>query len=234
MIFSKGLETRALKKQFGKLFLARMQSVTPKEAHGARIQTKRGAMFGLDARIALAIFGALSVISGAALYSAIQDSRVTAVLTEMDNVGKATTAYYLDTGIYPEAEVGGDNKTLLDTRELTSSSVTGWQGPYLPFEDGSTARMLDHPIYEEIGVYGLIDEYWDDATLGASKCLPTTSGSCSVYVCYTGLSDDIMKALDEKVDGTNVANQGSVRYKTGKPACFKTLTFSKTSAAALS
>ena len=33
---------------------------------------KRGAMFGLDARIALAIFGALLVISSAALYSAIQ------------------------------------------------------------------------------------------------------------------------------------------------------------------
>jgi len=29
-------------------------------------RTQKGAMFGLDARIALAIFGALSVISGAA------------------------------------------------------------------------------------------------------------------------------------------------------------------------
>jgi hypothetical protein len=29
---------------------------------------KKGAMFGLDARIALAIFGALSVISGVASY----------------------------------------------------------------------------------------------------------------------------------------------------------------------
>ncbi len=42
----------------------------------------RGAMFGLDARIALAIFGALSVISGAALYSAIKESRITSLLTE--------------------------------------------------------------------------------------------------------------------------------------------------------
>tara|TARA_Y100001960_G_scaffold323342_1_gene401616 strand:- start:381 stop:521 length:141 start_codon:yes stop_codon:yes gene_type:complete len=36
----------------------------------------KGAMFGLDARIALAIFGALSVISSAALYSAIQEADV--------------------------------------------------------------------------------------------------------------------------------------------------------------
>lgn len=36
---------------------------------------KKGAMFGLDARIALAIFGALSVISGAALYSAYKTQK---------------------------------------------------------------------------------------------------------------------------------------------------------------
>ena len=39
------------------------------------LKNKKAAMFGLDARIALAIFGALSVISGAALYSAIQQLR---------------------------------------------------------------------------------------------------------------------------------------------------------------
>ena len=194
---------------------------------------QKGAMFGLDARIALAIFGALSVISGAALYSAIQDSKVTAILTEMDNVGKATTAYYLDTGLYPPSQVGGDDKTLLNAREITESVVNGWQGPYLPFEDGATAWMLDHPEYGEISINGLIDADWDDGTLGASKCLPTTTGSCSVFVCYTGISDDLMKALDEKVDGTNIANQGNIRYKTGKPACFKTLTYDKNSSSAL-
>lgn len=41
----------------------------------------KGAMFGLDARIALAIFGALSVISGAALYSAIQESSTVKITT---------------------------------------------------------------------------------------------------------------------------------------------------------
>tara|TARA_Y100001960_G_C14595815_1_gene788039 strand:- start:886 stop:1026 length:141 start_codon:yes stop_codon:yes gene_type:complete len=45
---------------------------------------KKGAMFGIDARIALAIFGALSAISGAALYSAIQQSKVTVLVTELE------------------------------------------------------------------------------------------------------------------------------------------------------
>ena len=50
---------------------------------------KKGGMFGLNARIALAIFGALSVISGAALYSAIQQSKAISVLTTAKEIGKA-------------------------------------------------------------------------------------------------------------------------------------------------
>lgn len=46
-------------------------------------------MFRLDARIALAIFGALSVITGAALYSAIQYSKTIAILVDLYNLGKA-------------------------------------------------------------------------------------------------------------------------------------------------
>ena len=44
---------------------------------------KKGAIFGLDERIALAIFGALSVISGSALYSAIKDAREQRVITSI-------------------------------------------------------------------------------------------------------------------------------------------------------
>ena len=59
---------------------------------------KKGAMFGIDARIALAIFGAISVISGAALYLAIQQSKVTVLVTELEELSKAVKAYVLDIG----------------------------------------------------------------------------------------------------------------------------------------
>lgn len=61
---------------------------------------KKGAMFGLDARISLAIFGALSVISGAALYSAIQNSKATALYVQLSELGKAWESYYIDTGLF--------------------------------------------------------------------------------------------------------------------------------------
>jgi hypothetical protein len=149
MLFKKGamfgLESRAFKKQFGELFLARMHSVTPKEAHGAHIQTKRGAMFGLDARIALAIFGALSVISGAALYSAIKDAREQRVITSILEVSKAVEAYYLDTGFLPS--VSQYSTTILDILELleNTDNVAGWRGPYYSAEIFQTDTPPDAP-----------------------------------------------------------------------------------------
>jgi len=206
------------------------------------IFNKKGAMFGLDARIALAIFGALSVISGAALYSAIQDARVTAIVTELDEIGKAVTAYYLDTGVYPASKVGGDNATLLDGDALIAKpgTLTGWQGPYLPHEAGATTDMLNHSIYTEISINGMLDATWEDVTLGAGKCLPTST-ACSVFACVSGLSDDMQKAADIKVDAKVVSSaltadgdEGNFRFKSGGYACLKTMTFPKESASATS
>lgn len=61
---------------------------------------KNAAMFGLDARIALAIFGALSVISGAALYSALNNVEKVQVITIFTESQKALVQYLLDTNIH--------------------------------------------------------------------------------------------------------------------------------------
>jgi type II secretory pathway pseudopilin PulG len=97
---------------------------------------KKGAMFGLDARIALAIFGALSVISGAALYSAIQNSKVTSFVANLNEIIKAIESYYLDTGVLPK--VSSTSSTILDITQLVDNSenLTGWKGPYLPYDTG--------------------------------------------------------------------------------------------------
>jgi len=59
---------------------------------------QRAAMFGLDARIALVIFGVLSIISGAVLYKTIEQVRVNSFINEFNELGKAHDAYILDTG----------------------------------------------------------------------------------------------------------------------------------------
>jgi type II secretory pathway pseudopilin PulG len=95
---------------------------------------KKGAMFGLDARIALAIFGALSVVSGAALYSSIRESRIASFVSETREMAKALEQYVLDTGqIMGLAENVSTGSSYRNIYELTSSTVSGWKGPYFEF-----------------------------------------------------------------------------------------------------
>lgn len=92
---------------------------------------KKAAMFGLDARIALAIFGALSVISGAALYSAIQESKAMRYARDIEEIIKSIEALYLDLGAFPVFE--DSTKNYYDLRYLYSNPGNNsyWKGPYV-------------------------------------------------------------------------------------------------------
>lgn len=97
---------------------------------------KRGAMFGLDARIALAIFGALSVISGASLYSAIQESKITSLYVQIKEFEKAIESFMLDTGrkISSDASWVYLSEVASGKEKLTANVINGWNGPYMPGE----------------------------------------------------------------------------------------------------
>jgi type II secretory pathway pseudopilin PulG len=93
---------------------------------------KRGAMFGLDARIALSIFGALSVISGAALYSAIQAAKAESYHQYFVETTKASEQYYLDNG----KPLPQRNSQTLYTGDLITNreGLSTWKGPYMQAE----------------------------------------------------------------------------------------------------
>jgi type II secretory pathway pseudopilin PulG len=177
---------------------------------------KKGAMFGLDARIALAIFGALSVISGAALYSAIQESKLTALITELQEVGKAYDAYYLDTG--EELAVISDY-VYLDIKKLINDTTSGWQGPYVSYDDNSgEAFSLVHTSYEKVRIAEMLNGAWTGN--GGSTTWKTTTrcdtgtvgGSCDIWIMFRDIPLDLYNALDEKIDGSVDAQNGNVRY----------------------
>jgi len=189
---------RALKKQSSELFLAKRQSADSQETRDS-FKTNRGAMFGLDARIALAIFGALSVISGAALYSAIQQSRVTQLVTSMTEVGKAVESYYLDTVEWlPIDTTSPTNKTITTSKFLSvDSSFAGWDGPYVPYAVSSYA--LKHNIYNNIHVYL--------ATNSLGEC--TVGNACYIWVGVNGVPAEIAESVDRDVDDS-VGNSGDI------------------------
>ncbi len=207
---------RVLRKQFGELFLTSRQSETPQGVNGS-IKTKRGAMFGLDARIALAIFGALSVISGAALYSAIKQAKVTAVVTEFNEVVKAVEAYSLDTGqLMPVVA-----HTIFNANELVTSTVAGWKGPYI------SADIVNHGTYcsncvirkqkydyhptndAVIAISGYKDNQASSYAWNFDSC--TSGDGCTIWVGLSYQDVNFTKAVDEEVDGVYDVGQGKVR-----------------------
>ena len=187
-------------------------------------------MFGLDARIALAIFGALSVITGAALYGAMKEAKVVALITEFDNIDKAVTEYLLNTGSYPPADTTNATVTnygYLNIKELITSTASSWSGPYLKYNSGANTYFLDHPNYGNAYLYRNQDSDWDTPSLTSTTCL-SGSTSCSIYICIDSLTEDISKALDLKIDGVAGSNKGSLRYyNNGTFTCKKGMPYDK-------
>tara|TARA_Y100001960_G_scaffold138658_1_gene146966 strand:+ start:3800 stop:4381 length:582 start_codon:yes stop_codon:yes gene_type:complete len=174
---------------------------------------KKAAMFGLDARIALAIFGALSVISGAALYSAIQNAKVTANITQLEEYGKAYYAYYLDTG--SELPSWSGNLFDVEAHHLLSSSVAGWQGPYLASMPASSSHAwkLAPSGFNHFYFVRATNATWDDGTaLTAATCEKVANkGKCEAWIVLGPYDPAILNAIDERIDGAVDTDEGRVR-----------------------
>lgn len=157
---------------------------------------KKGAMFGLDARIALAIFGSLSVISGAALYSAIRESQVTAMYIQMTEVSKAVQAFYIDTAEYPRSYPSGSGYRL-DLKELLDSDKKGWKGPYLSFNLSSNGAAIVNPItHEGVNFSVSAKDSWAACTPGIE---------CEGWVLfYLDNGFDLAVDMDKKFDDGNL------------------------------
>jgi hypothetical protein len=165
---------------------------------------KKAAMFGFDARIALAIFGALSVSSGAALYSAIQNAKVTATLTELKEVEKAVAQYILDTGIdMPLATVSGQEIGELSAYALLEkpSGVTNWNGPYLSYTKDATYDFLVNSNNNNIAVAYRKSGDWGSYATNDLICKRSYT-TCHVWIGGKDFALDTMKELEKRIDGT--------------------------------
>ncbi|HAG52683.1 MAG TPA: hypothetical protein DCL21_02740 [Alphaproteobacteria bacterium] len=176
---------------------------------------KKGAMFGLDARIALAIFGALSVISGAALYSAIQEARKMQIIRTFDEFEKAVTSYLLDVGEDPEIHNSVVHERV--TLELIESSKIGWQGPYLPFsKEGSADHyIVDSATKLKFWLYTEQNTDWGNS-IGSAGTSCTAGNPCVYYLkthlnANTSQSNELAAQLDEYYDGSDGFDKGRFR-----------------------
>jgi type II secretory pathway pseudopilin PulG len=183
--------------------------------------TNKGAMFGLDARIALAIFGALSVISGAALYSAIQTAKAEQYRQYFVELLKASEQYYLDTG----SPLSVDAIHTLNASNLiqNTDNVANWKGPYF---EGSPMNAITFktPLTKSIdsGLYSAIIMHtgstWTDNSI-ANNCVIGDADCFEYSLISNGANDtktplilDVFNLLDKLVDNSDGQLTGKVRY----------------------
>jgi type II secretory pathway pseudopilin PulG len=180
---------------------------------------QKAAMFGLDARIALAIFGALSIISGAALYKVIDDVKAAQYLQVFKSLAKASEQYYLDNGqpllkqtLLTNGVYSGD---LMNNRE----GLDTWKGPYIQ-SMGLSANLFN--MHTDGAIFGV--EAWSAIMLYPSSDWASPTACVSSDDCAEWLKinfDDaeeravgakLFAKLDTYVDNNDGAATGSVRY----------------------
>jgi hypothetical protein len=181
------------------------------------MKLKKGAMFGLDARIALAIFGALSVISGAALYSAIQQSKSIQYITQLQEVSKALEALILDVGFSLPVDDSFDSFIKMSSF-VEESSLIGWKGPYLQFSINDYVDLnpggnrLDFLLGNMV-VQKISDDAWTSSPAAHVYC----NGSNDCFY-WAGICSDqssalsIFKDADLYFDNSDTPTTGNLRY----------------------
>ena len=149
-----------------------------------KLKSQTGALFGMDARITLAIFSGLSVIAGTAGYGYIQQTQVTALATELDNISKAYTNFQLDTSV--------NTNTFSDLLNNDGGQL-GWSGPYM---------IMSSENHVSFGRYSL--EYGIEMrkVKGRSPrpCV-NRRDICFVWAKLTEVPANLAASVDEHIDG---------------------------------
>jgi hypothetical protein len=183
--------------------------ITMQQAKSLKNIEKKGAVFGLDARIAMAIYVALALIVGSILLKTIKNIETTAIYTDLQEISKANKEYYLNTGKILES-LGDSSPEEKSTRKIVSlaeASPTG--SAYINYKVDSNA--LSHSKYGKIRLYSLTDKNWDNISNADSWC--SESQNCYMWISLDELEPKQLENIDKKYDVGNGSATGNVRYR---------------------
>ncbi|TKW60395.1 MAG: hypothetical protein DI628_05625 [Blastochloris viridis] len=158
------------------------------------LSNQSGAMFGLDARIALAIFGILSVVAGVAAINVFGQASTTAMVTEFSNIKKAYTEFHLATGEHTTRFMD-----LIDN----DTGFSGWSGPYMEGMLSDKSRQY--------GTYSFVEGRQDVAGVPPVEC--SGGGICATWLKLTQVKDSVAAEVDKTLDSTATANSGVFRIE---------------------
>lgn len=158
------------------------------------LRNQRGAIFGLDARIALAIFGVLSIVAGVSSLSVLSTASVTALISELSNMKKAYQEFHLSTGEHTTRFMD-----LIDN----NSGVIGWSGPYVDLLSANNRTY---------GVYSFTEGRQDVNGVPPVECTDG-GGICAIWLKLTAVKDTVAEKMDEQLDGEKSPNSGVLRIE---------------------
>lgn len=157
------------------------------------VLNQKGAIFGLDARIALAIFGVLSIVAGVSSLSVLSTASTTALVTELNNMKKAYQEFHLSTGEHTTRFMD-----LIDN----NSNIIGWSGPYIDLLSNNNRTY---------GVYSFSEGRQDVNGVPPVEC--SGGGICAIWLKLTAVKDSVAAKLDEQLDATKSPNAGTFRIE---------------------
>lgn len=165
---------------------------------------KKGAMFGLDARIALIVFTLVGLIATGFIYGFLKESNVKTIVYEARQIETVIGAYEADT----ETDFPFFSGSVYSLGELVDSSVAGWLGPYLNYSlvSGADAKKyLVSKRYGRIAAFRATARSASDVTDSPyNNCNGTQD--CYLWFMYENSADGslnqvYMQLLDKELDG---------------------------------
>ena len=158
------------------------------------LNRQSGALFGLDARIAMAVFALLALIAGYVAFGRIDIARQAALLADIQSIDEALQGYQADMGTFflftiDKSDNGTgakDLEALWDIKRVLPGFRPHWNGPYL---------HRDTRQHRDYGRFSLIYAQSDRT----NYC--TTDSECYVWIALTKVPaskwNDINRAYDE-------------------------------------
>ncbi|MCP4356348.1 MAG: hypothetical protein GY793_12145 [Proteobacteria bacterium] len=175
---------------------------------------QKGAMFGLDARVALAVMAALALIDFADFIKDINKSKASQYVADLNAVKQAYQAFNQDTQ-YVLSDF--TNPYFYNIKELIELPLDAnkpytkkYKGPYLDLKVGASDNFLVHTTSgKDIAIVSRRFNSWDTAGTSA-KC----SGSdCFTWTVIYDVEQDIAQRIDKIVDSEETPNAGKLRLE---------------------
>lgn len=171
------------------------------------IRQQTGAMFGLDARISLAIFGVLSIVAGGYAVLGMSSIQANSLSKELTETAVAIESIHNDIeyDLHMALENPSDEnafKALFDDSVLQSGKFRAhWLGPYI------RATSSVHPKYGDMRIIKRLKDHKYECGSGED---------CYLYLVYAEVSPDTVDDLNGILDGAETehdpATTGRVQW----------------------